>query len=227
MFDDSQEVDSLLGIVEVPLLPLAHGKDISGVFEISNRTLGGGAVGVMAVKMEWSMSYLPPSSLPDILTPDPTDRSDRVYSCDVDIGKLASLSFVLYCLCFFFKSSTSSCTPRTPSHFKVIRLTKSDKSSRLTLLQRFEKSYSLTPYCLTCSTFLISEAQQLLPVHYEQISREQDEERRKEEIRRMEELKRREEAALRRREEEQRLQEEELMKEQRKEPPLQHVSFPL
>ena len=86
VFDDSQELDSLLGVVEVPLLPLAHGKDISGVFEISNRTLGGGAVGVMAVKMEWSMSYLPPSSLPDILTPDPADRGDRMYSCDVNTG---------------------------------------------------------------------------------------------------------------------------------------------
>ena len=104
MFDDSQEVDSLLGIVEVPLLPLAHGKDISGMFEISNRALGGGAVGVMAVKMEWSMSYLPPSSVPDILTPDPSDRSDRVYSCDVDIGKLSSFVFILslYSLSLFF-----------------------------------------------------------------------------------------------------------------------------
>ncbi|KAL5250840.1 hypothetical protein ACHWQZ_G016547 [Mnemiopsis leidyi] len=155
VFDDSQELDSLLGVVEVPLLPLAHGKDISGVFEISNRTLGGGAVGVMAVKMEWSMSYLPPSFLPDILTPDPADRGDRMYSCDVN-----------------------------------------------------------------------TEAQKLLPEHYEQISREQDEERRKEEIRRMEDLKRRDEAASRRREEEQRLQEEELIKEQKKESPFQHqVTF--
>ncbi|KAL5250841.1 hypothetical protein ACHWQZ_G016547 [Mnemiopsis leidyi] len=154
VFDDSQELDSLLGVVEVPLLPLAHGKDISGVFEISNRTLGGGAVGVMAVKMEWSMSYLPPSFLPDILTPDPADRGDRMYSCDVNT------------------------------------------------------------------------AQKLLPEHYEQISREQDEERRKEEIRRMEDLKRRDEAASRRREEEQRLQEEELIKEQKKESPFQHqVTF--
>ena len=133
MFDDSQEVDSLLGIVEVPLLPLAHGKDISGVFEISNRTLGGGAVGVMAVKMEWSMSYLPPSSVPDILTPDPTDRSDRVYSCDVDIGKLSSFVFILslyslslffvFILCFF--------------------------SSILPLLQRFERSYRHTVFLLS------------------------------------------------------------------------------
>ena len=75
------------------------------------------------------------------------------------------------------------------------------------------------------SSFFISEAQKLLPEHYEQISREQDEERRKEEIRRMEDSKRRDEAASRRREEEQRLQEEELIKEQKKEPPFQHVSF--
>ena len=74
VFDDSQEVDCLLGVVEVPLLPLSHGNNISGVFEISNKTLGGGVVGVMALKMEWVVSYLPPPSLPDILTPDPTDR---------------------------------------------------------------------------------------------------------------------------------------------------------
>ena len=91
MFDDSEQPDSLLGVVEVPLLPLAHGNNISGVFEISNKTLGGGVVGVMSLKLEWQMSYLPPSAQPDILTPDQTDR--RYAACDLDTGQFFGFTF--------------------------------------------------------------------------------------------------------------------------------------
>ena len=62
---------------------ISSGKDISGVFEI--RTLSGSVVGVLSLKMEWSLTYLTPVSTPDVITPLP-DQGYRK-QCDVDTGQ--------------------------------------------------------------------------------------------------------------------------------------------
>ena len=49
-------------------------------------------MGVLEVKMEWLMSYLPPSSTPDIITP---VKQSRTY-CDIDTGILFHLAVDLF-----------------------------------------------------------------------------------------------------------------------------------
>ncbi|KAH9499089.1 Protein fantom, partial [Bulinus truncatus] len=86
VFDDTDpEVGSYLGLSEIPLLPLAHNKSISGEFQL---TRGAGQVqsGVIEVEIKWQYTYLPPKvpkhepqelETADVKIPRPTQSGDR------------------------------------------------------------------------------------------------------------------------------------------------------
>lgn len=60
VFDDTDpEVEAYLGLAEVPLLPLAHDKPVTGQFQL---TRAGGKIeaGVIEVELRWQYNYLPP-----------------------------------------------------------------------------------------------------------------------------------------------------------------------
>lgn len=60
VFDDTDpELDSYLGVAEVPLLPLAHNSPVAGQFELT-RSQGKIAAGVIEVELKWQYAYLPP-----------------------------------------------------------------------------------------------------------------------------------------------------------------------
>ncbi|XP_069757688.1 protein fantom isoform X2 [Narcine bancroftii] len=59
IFDDADTTDaSYLGKAEVPLILLAHNKDISGTFELRNTEQQ--VIGTINVELKWMISYLPP-----------------------------------------------------------------------------------------------------------------------------------------------------------------------
>uniref|UniRef100_A0A2C9M2E5 C2 domain-containing protein n=1 Tax=Biomphalaria glabrata TaxID=6526 RepID=A0A2C9M2E5_BIOGL len=60
VFDDTDpDVESYLGLAEIPLLPLAHNKPVSGEFQLT-RGAGNAQSGVIEVEMKWQYIYLPP-----------------------------------------------------------------------------------------------------------------------------------------------------------------------
>ncbi|XP_035828549.1 protein fantom isoform X2 [Aplysia californica] len=60
VFDDTDpEVEAYLGVAEIPLLPLAHDKPVSGDFQLTRGT-GKVPAGVIEVEMRWQYTYLPP-----------------------------------------------------------------------------------------------------------------------------------------------------------------------
>ncbi|XP_072135661.1 protein fantom isoform X4 [Mobula birostris] len=60
VFDDADPTDpSYLGKAEVPLIPLAHNKNISGTFEITNSEEQ--EIGTINVELKWMISYFPPN----------------------------------------------------------------------------------------------------------------------------------------------------------------------
>ena len=63
VFDDTDpEVEAYLGMAEVPLLPLAHDKPISGDFQLTRGT-GRVPAGVIELEMRWQYTYLPPKQV--------------------------------------------------------------------------------------------------------------------------------------------------------------------
>lgn len=62
VFDDNQDENdpNYLGMAKVPLIGLAHDKDIKGTFELSK--LDGTSNGTIDVTLYWQYSYLPPSA---------------------------------------------------------------------------------------------------------------------------------------------------------------------
>ncbi|RUS82637.1 hypothetical protein EGW08_009590 [Elysia chlorotica] len=60
VFDDTDpELDSYLGVAEVPLLPLAHDSPVTGQFQLT-RGQGKIVAGVIEVELKWQYTYLPP-----------------------------------------------------------------------------------------------------------------------------------------------------------------------
>ncbi|KFP31353.1 Protein fantom [Colius striatus] len=60
VFDDGEtEEDDYIGKASVPLIPLAHGKSISGIFELTDSQKR--ATGTITVDLKWKFVYLPPS----------------------------------------------------------------------------------------------------------------------------------------------------------------------
>ncbi|NXX77954.1 FTM protein, partial [Urocolius indicus] len=60
VFDDGEtEEDDYIGKATVPLIPLAHGKSISGIFELTDSQKR--AAGTITVALKWKFVYLPPS----------------------------------------------------------------------------------------------------------------------------------------------------------------------
>ncbi|XP_059848808.1 protein fantom isoform X1 [Hypanus sabinus] len=60
VFDDADPTDpSYLGKAEIPLIPLAHNKNISGTFQITNSEEQ--EIGTINVELKWMISYFPPN----------------------------------------------------------------------------------------------------------------------------------------------------------------------
>ncbi|XP_059142176.1 protein fantom-like [Physella acuta] len=60
VFDDlDPEVEAYLGMAEIPLLPLAHDKQVSGEFQLT-RGAGKAPAGVIEVELRWQYPYLAP-----------------------------------------------------------------------------------------------------------------------------------------------------------------------
>ncbi|XP_052817311.1 protein fantom-like isoform X2 [Mya arenaria] len=62
IFDDTDpEQTSYLGIADIPLIPLAHDKGVSGIFEL--RGANGHINGTVEVELRWQFTYMPPSAM--------------------------------------------------------------------------------------------------------------------------------------------------------------------
>jgi hypothetical protein len=79
VFDDrDQQQDHFVACVNIPLLPMAHDKDIRGTFEMRNDQ--GNKNGTMDVTLKWKNAYIPPSSA--TRTQDQRSRSGSVQPRD-------------------------------------------------------------------------------------------------------------------------------------------------
>ncbi|KAL4234620.1 Protein fantom [Mactra antiquata] len=62
VFDDTDpEQTAYLGIADIPLIPLAHDKGVTGIFELKGAH--GQINGCVEVELRWQFTYMPPSSL--------------------------------------------------------------------------------------------------------------------------------------------------------------------
>ena len=110
VFDDDEPEDGAqyLGMAKIPLIALAHDKDIKGTFEL--KKADGSANGTIDITLYWQYSYLPPaaSTFASSGSKQPTNATGSEQPSSVSLMRIPRYAFTLPSLIFtsrkdFFK----------------------------------------------------------------------------------------------------------------------------